>query len=226
MVIVPARLGSLRLPGKNKLLLGNETLLFRTYRIIKKLDLIKSTIFTSDDDDLISEALSLGMISPGKRPEHLSNDESKSIDVVKYLLSWAKKTSWTPDLLLFLQLTSPFRDFNKIKKAINIITKSKNISGIVSGVFSNSKSEKTIGLSEDLLYKNNEIILGKYIQADGNFYLLKTEKLLEENSFFPIGIKVLISNSQEAIDIDYYKDFLKASQFYNQIKNDKDNVYI
>ena len=106
MVVVPARSGSSRLPGKNKLLLGDESLLLRTYRIIRKLELITSTIFTSDDDDLINEAISLGMTSAGKRPEYLSKDDSKSIDVVKYLLSWADKKSWTPDLLLFLQLIS------------------------------------------------------------------------------------------------------------------------
>ena len=226
MIVVPARSGSSRLPGKNKLLLGDESLLLRTYRIIRKLELITSTIFTSDDDDLINEALSLGMTSPGKRPERLSTDVSKSIDVVKYVLSWAKKKSWVPDLLLFLQLTSPFRDFNKIKKAIKIINENKNISGIVSGIFSNDKSDKTIGFSEDLLYEKNEKSLGKYIQADGNFYLLKTKKLLEQNSFFPIGTKVLISKFEESIDIDYLEDYLKAIKFYNEINKSSEDVYI
>ena len=213
IAIVPARAGSKRLKNKNRLAIGGKSLLSRTFEIIDELNLIENTIFTSDDHVLLEEAQKFGVDSPGLRPSHLSSDNSKSIDVVEYVLDWAKHSrSWKPKTILYLQLTSPFRQSSQIQNGFNLMMEDDSINAVVSGIVVEELSSKTIGLARDLLPKKQCISPESIIEADGNFYIVKVENLLNEKSFFPNGCRVLLSDEAASIDIDTYEDLQRAQE--------------
>tara|TARA_B110001452_G_scaffold266772_1_gene274533 strand:- start:2710 stop:3426 length:717 start_codon:yes stop_codon:yes gene_type:complete len=215
LVLVPARKGSKRLPHKNRLQLGNASLLKRTVGVIKDIGLLENTIVSTDDDVLAREAIELGLPLPEMRPSHLAQDNSATIEVFRYVLSdLAKRYGWHPKFVLLLQLTSPFRDPKNIKLAIDTILEKKYIPAIVSGKISEIKSDKTIGCAKDYILKTDLDLKEELVDLDGNFYVGRVPKVLSGNSFSPTGTKVILSSEQESIDIDTLDDFKLAHDIW------------
>ena len=211
IVVIPARARSKRLKHKNRLVIGNLSLLHRTINVVSELDLISDTVVTTDDPLIAEQAKAFGVQVPNLRPKHLCQDQSLTIDVVKYILTEVgQNKSWHPKYLLLLQLTSPFRDPSIIADAIENIVNDSQIPAIVSGLISDKRSEKTIGLSGDLLMSSDNNQPNDLVDADGNFYIVKISSLIKENTFFPVGTKVILSSGEQAIDIDTEADYQQA----------------
>lgn len=205
---MPARKGSKRLRNKNRLAVGDRSLLQRTIDLIRAVGLLEQTVISTDDEVLAEQAGHLGVTVPYLRPSHLARDDSSTIDVLRFVLEDLNSNfKWLPKYVLLLQLTSPFRDPSTVEYAMNLIQKHEECPAIVSGKISNIENEKTIGrVSDDLLIETTKIT-GEFVEADGNFYVAHVSALLSSNTFLPDGTKVIISTEYQSIDIDTLEDF-------------------
>ena len=212
VVVVPARAGSKRLKNKNRAKVGNRSLLERTLEIVAQLNSWDTCIFTTDDEILLEQAKSLGLPCPELRPKRLSTDEATTTEVTKYALSLLN-TAALPEYLLLLQLTSPFRNITHIKKAIQLLETRPELSAVVSASKSKIKSFKTITdvhkFEMPSYQKDRE---DSFVDANGNFYLVRTKKFLSKESFFPEITTVLFTSEVEAIDIDVQSDLREAQR--------------
>ena len=124
LAVIPARSGSKGLPDKNiKELAGKPLIAYSILAGIKS-KLIDRVIVSTDSDEYASISKDYGAEVPFIRPNEYSDDNSTDYDFVKHLLDWlAEYEGNTPDYIVHLRPTTPFRDpkvlDNAIKKFIN-----------------------------------------------------------------------------------------------------------
>ena len=80
IVVIPARAGSKGLPGKNTKRLAGKPLVQYTIEAALELFDEKNILVSTNDDEVINVAQSLGITVPFKRPEYLSTDNPTTQD--------------------------------------------------------------------------------------------------------------------------------------------------
>ena len=112
--IIPVKKNSSRLPGKNLLTLGKETLLERKIRQLKVSGIADRIIVSSDSDEMLRLGIKLGADAI-KRPKHFA-DESRSLsDFFRYIVDLFDEKH-----MIWACVTSPFFDENLMKEAKSI----------------------------------------------------------------------------------------------------------
>ncbi|MGO4699643.1 hypothetical protein AB4Z50_36195, partial [Paenibacillus sp. 2TAB26] len=130
--IIPARGGSKGLPDKNIKMLNGKPLIAYTIEAAISAKYVSKVIVSTDSEKIAAVAISYGAECPFMRPDHLADDNSRSIDVYRYTI---KELENKEDILInefiVLQPTSPFRTGQDIDDAIKLF-KDRNADSIVS----------------------------------------------------------------------------------------------
>ncbi len=107
VAIIPARGGSKGIPGKNLRTLASKPLVGWTIEAARNTASINRVIVSTDDAAIESAAQSFGA-EVVRRPAEISGDQSASELALLHVLKALEKTgNPEPDLLVFLQCTSP-----------------------------------------------------------------------------------------------------------------------
>lgn len=216
LAVIPARGESKRLPNKNILNLSGKPLIAWTIESALKSKYIDKIVVSSDSDEILKIAESYDNVFCLKRPQHLATDTSKTIDVVKHVLECVREKF---DYIVLLQPTSPLRREWHINEAIEFLSE-KNADAVISvcemeysPLWSNTLPEDLSMkkfLREDIKGKRSQD-LPKYFRLNGAIYICKTEKILEENTFFlKDNIFAYIMDKMSSVDIDDEFDFKLA----------------
>ncbi|MBI2288033.1 MAG: acylneuraminate cytidylyltransferase family protein, partial [Chloroflexi bacterium] len=121
IAIIPARGGSKRIPRKNLLLLGGKPLLAYSIEHARQARRVDRTMVSTDDDEIAAVARQYGA-EVVKRPPELSTDTATSEDALLHVLGYLEgKEHFTPDIVVFLQCTSPLRKPDDIDNAIGVL---------------------------------------------------------------------------------------------------------
>lgn len=226
LIVVPARGGSKRLPGKNKKLLGGMPLITWTLNFAKKLPNIIQVIVSTDDLDLAEISKESGLILPWLRPPSLSTDSASSIDVVLHALDWYESKYGVVDGVMMLQPTSPFRSLELAMNGIQAYGQDPECT--VVGVTEAQENPcwmleyKHDGYVQPLLgldkFSLRSQLLPKYFIVDGTFYLASPKNLRANKSFISAKTVPLVAkNPKESIDIDCESDWTIAEAYLKQL---------
>src|SRR5690606_25478987 len=121
VAIIPARGGSKGIPRKNVMPLGNIPLIGHTIKAARASQRITRTIVSTDDQGIAAVAQQFGA-EVIRRPAELADDVAKSEDALIHALSvLSERDSYTPDLVVFLQCTSPFTTADDIDGTIEAL---------------------------------------------------------------------------------------------------------
>jgi CMP-N,N'-diacetyllegionaminic acid synthase len=132
-VLIPARAGSVGLPGKNRARLGDRSLFLHSVACAQSLDAVRRIFVSTDDPELASEALMAGAFVPELRPKDLATDETPMADVIRYSLGPLEREAGSAAaFLLLLDPTSPLRDPIEIDLALKQIRAQPHLDGCVS----------------------------------------------------------------------------------------------
>ena len=216
LAIIPARGGSKRLPRKNILDLCGKPLISWSIEAALKSKYISKVVVSSDDEEILNISSNFGA-DIIKRPYELANDTATTFDTVKHTIDNFENY----DYIVLLQPTSPLRNVKHIDEAIELLEE-KQADAIVSvsemdhsPLWSNILPEdgNMRGfLREEILNKRSQD-LEKYYRLNGAVYICKTDKLLENKSFFlKDNIFAYIMDRKSSIDIDEEIDFLFAQR--------------
>jgi N-acylneuraminate cytidylyltransferase len=228
LAIIPARGGSKGVPRKNIKDLGGKPLLAYTVEAAKKSKLIDRLIVSSEDEEIIEVAKSLGVEVPFKRPVQLAQDQSGSIGVVQHAVEWLERKGDVYDAILLLQVTSPFREEGFIDKAIQKFNKS-GADALVSvlpvpheynphWVFESDDNDQLhIATGEDEIIKRRQD-LPKAFFRDGSIYITKTE-CIKNGGFFGKKLTYIESNPDLYVNIDMMEDWKKAEAILQNINS-------
>jgi YrbI family 3-deoxy-D-manno-octulosonate 8-phosphate phosphatase len=118
MAIIPARGGSKGIPRKNVRLLQGEPLIAHSIRHARLAKEITRIVVSTDDDEIAEISLSHGA-EVVRRPSEISGDHASSESAITHVLELLRtREAYTPDLVVFLQATSPIRRPEDLDQAI------------------------------------------------------------------------------------------------------------
>lgn len=123
--VIPARGGSKGVPGKNIRLLGGKPLLSYTIEAALR-SKIDRTIVSTENKKIAAIAKKYGAEVPFLRPKELATDKASSLSVLLHALHYLEKEElYFPDVVVFLQPTSPFRTSAHIDAGLKLLLASR-----------------------------------------------------------------------------------------------------
>jgi CMP-N,N'-diacetyllegionaminic acid synthase len=212
LVIVPARGGSKRLPGKNLKHLAGRPLLDFTADALAQSGLELPCLLSTDDASIAKRGRDLGWLVPFLRPAELATDKAATAGAVLHALDWFSKNHFEPDTIMLLQPTSPFRGGECLKEAVTLLAEKPEASAVVgmSTIIDDCKP----GYAHD----GNGYIRRAACEQDiqfvpnGAVYLIKVDVLRAGENFFPPGTIPLLMNGDRSVDIDTVEDWARAER--------------
>ena len=211
LVVIPARAGSKRLPGKNIRVLGDKPLIVWSINVAKNNAEVCDILISTDSPEIAEICTTAGALVPWLRPAELATDTAKSVDVVLHALDWYENENGKVDGVLLLQPTSPFRSKETVCKGIELFD--KHCRQPVLGISpTNAHPMWTYkiegGYVVPFIQKKNKMVtrsqdLPPAYVVNGSFYLISPTDLRERRSFVVRNvIPLLIESPIEALDID------------------------
>lgn len=217
IVIIPARGGSKRFPGKNIYPLLEKPLLSYPIEAAKKAKLVDRVIVSTDSEEIARAAKEYGAEVPFMRPAELAQDSSSVIDVMIWTVQeLERQEGYHADYAILLQPTTPIILSEQIDEAISIALE-KNADSVVSVAEVDTinhpynireiKEDGTITFWQyDLHYKYYAKKPKPKFYHAANLWLssyetLTRERLLEGKRNYPLIVPAVYS-----LDIDYKED--------------------
>ncbi|ATW25676.1 cytidylyltransferase domain-containing protein [Candidatus Formimonas warabiya] len=221
--LIPARGGSKGVPRKNIRHVAGKPLIAWTIEEAKKSKYIDRLILSSEDEEIIKVAKTLGCEVPFVRPAELARDETPGIDPVLHALKFLPGY----DYIVLLQPTSPLRSVLDIDGCLeNCVFHNANACVSVSEVEKSPywmyeidancclkpiiKMEKPFTRRQDL---------PRVFALNGAVYVARIEWLLGKKSFLSEETTAFIMPRERSFDIDTKFDLrLVESIFQNTLQ--------
>lgn len=210
LAIIPARGGSKGIPGKNLRLLDNKPLIAYTIDQAKESKYVERIIVSTDDPVIKSVSINAGS-EVILRPHEISGDTASSESSLVHVLNHLQQhENYQPELVVFLQCTSPLRAKNDIDKAIEQI-RLENSDSLVSV----SPTHKFIwenkqGICQSINYdyrcRPRRQDMNPQFEENGSIYIFKPWILGKFNNRLGGKISMFVMK-QYCIDIDDILDF-------------------
>lgn len=212
IAIIPARSGSKGLANKNILNLYGKPLIAWTIEAAIKSNQFERIILSTDSQQYgqIGKEYGAEVIY---RDENVSDDKASTYDVIKDLFN--KINIADINYFVLLQPTSPLRNENHIKEAINIFENNYYCYNTLVSVKEAHKSADLIKPIDDTLslksfdkdfsdYKRQSY---KEYEPNGAIFISKIDTYLKVKHFFGKQGIAYIMNEDDSIDIDSRNDF-------------------
>ncbi len=210
LAIIPARGGSKRIPRKNILLLEEKPLIVYSIEHARKSKLVSRIIVTTDDDEIADISIKHG-VEVIKRPIKIADDTATSEDALIHTLNYLEeKEEYRPDIVVFLQCTSPLRNDDDIDNAIKMFLEQK-----ADSLFSAVRFDKYIWrvmnnvvspINYDYNKRWREQDFPPQYQENGSIYILKPELLKKHKNRLSGKIVIYEMDDMTFIQIDSHKD--------------------
>lgn len=122
LAVIPARGGSKSIPHKNIALVGGKPLIYYTIREAARAKRLDATLVSTDDAAIAEVARSFGADVPFLRPKKFAGDHSRDIEFLQHAVQWVEKErGWKPEIVVFLQPTSPTRTGEDIDAVLDFM---------------------------------------------------------------------------------------------------------
>lgn len=225
LVVIPARGGSKGLPGKNIKLLYNKPLIHYTIEAAREIFADDKICVSTDSKEIIKVVEQTGLKVPFKRPAELATDQANTQDVLLNALEYYNsERDYHPDTIVLLQVTSPFRNKEHIKEALNCYYPAIDMVVSVKKTDANPyytlKEEDETGFLRSS--KKSSFIRRQecpvVYELNGAIYVINVDSLRKGNINEFKKVKKYVMNKEDSIDIDDYIDWEVAKAIV-QFKN-------
>jgi CMP-N,N'-diacetyllegionaminic acid synthase len=235
LAIIPCRAGSKGVKKKNVRKLAGKPLITHTIEQARGSKLITRIVVSTDDPEAmeICKKLKCDYIS---RPEELATDTAPTLPVLVHAVKHLEeKENYKADLIVLLQVTTPFRTAKQIDEAIGQFLKSKTDSLMsVSPVpdhFSPYWQKKInedgiivpflegTSITDDKNYTRKQD-LPKGYWKNGMIYIIPYDTLINKNSLFGDRCLAYVVDDEHAVNIDTEFDFFMAESILKYAKKE------
>lgn len=209
LAIIPARGGSERIPDKNMLPLAGIPIVAHSILHARHSQMVDEVIVSTEDEEIKRVALEYGA-EVIDRPEDLAGPTATSESALIHVLDErVKQGKKDPDLVVFLQCTSPVRNLDDIDNAINqlldenadsLFSAARNFALIWSQTSSGPKA-----INYDHLTRKREQEMEVQYRENGSIYVTKTEVLRKENNRLGGTIAVYEMDEFHSFQVDTKK---------------------
>ncbi len=214
--IIPARGGSVRVPKKNLMKIGNKTLLEHAIMHAKNSKYIDNIICSTDSNEIKDLAIKNGCSAPFLRPKFLSTSKATTQKLLEYM---CKKIDYHHYIIL-IQPTSPLRTSKDIDDALLLcekndaysvvsVTETRHITNLMYTFDKNKKFKPT---------KINQLNKKVYV-LNGAVYILRFNNLLNKLPLINSNTIPFKMPFERSIDIDTKLDLEVAKIIYKKKLN-------
>ncbi len=210
VAIIPARGGSKGIPKKNIHLLAGRPLITHTIDQALRSELV-SLVVVSTDDELIAEVSRKAGAQVIYRPADLSNDTASSESALVHAIGQlAQDHGISPELVVFLQCTSPLRRDNDIDQAIRTLRK-KGADSLLSVSPSHrflweEQDGQARSMNYDYRQRPRRQDMAPQYAENGSIYVFRPEGLLSSGNRLSGKIALYKMDEDATLDIDSMVD--------------------
>jgi YrbI family 3-deoxy-D-manno-octulosonate 8-phosphate phosphatase len=207
IAIIPARGGSKGIPRKNVRQLAGKPLITYTLQQARQTSALDRVIVSTDDQEIaaISEQLGAEVVW---RPKEISGDTATSESALVHVLEHLRNTeNYEPELVVFLQATSPLRRERDIQGAIETLKREQADSlfsaGPVHGFVWRQRADTLTPVNYDPGKRQRRQDLVETIwEENGSIYIFKPWVLKEYNSRLGGKIAVYQMDKLDSLQVD------------------------
>ncbi len=219
--IIPARGGSKGIPHKNVRLLAGKPLLAHTIESALRARGVDRVVVSTEDPEIAAVAQQYGA-EVVRRPEEMSQDTSASeLALIHVLDELQQSEDYEPDLVVFLQCTSPLTLPEDIDGTINQLLEEKADSALAVTPFHyylwrREESGDAVGINHDPrvrpLRQERE---PQYLET-GGVYVMRAEGFRKAGHRFLGKTVAYVMPPERCLEIDEPVDFLIAEVMMRQ----------
>ena len=205
IALIPARGGSKRLPKKNLQYVGDHSLVGSTIRTAVEAGFFDHIVLSTDADEIAQHATGhFNDLIIFKRPAELAADETPMLPVVRHAVeTFEKCCNQTPDDIVLLQPTSPFRTAEDIRLAYELY-KERQADAIVSVTEPEADLVFRVGHAGRMRADPGVVV------PNGAIYILRTTALMCGHDWYS-GVSYAYPMPRErSLDIDTERDLIMA----------------
>lgn len=204
LIIIPARGGSKRLPGKNIKELNSLPLI--VYSINYALENLCTDVYVTTDDECIKKvAIKYGAYVID-RPKELATDTTTTVEALKHAVKSIDKQY---DNVILLQPTNPLRPKDLLKKALL-----KFEEGNYDSLMTVTQNHHKLGKLDQGNFIPYNYTLGQRSQdleplyyENGLLYITKPDLILEDKILGNCNYSYILEHIYSTVDIDDMNDF-------------------
>lgn len=223
LAIIPARGGSKSIPRKNVRCLAGKPLISHIIESARGSRMITRIIVSTDDPEIsaLSKKYSAEVVL---RPEEISGDSAPSESALIHVLEFLRKSeAYHPDLVVFLQCTSPLTTSEDIDGTIQTLLKKEADSALAVAPFhyflwEQDSNGDAVGVNHNKQVRPmRQLREPQYIET-GAVYVMRTDGFLREKHRFFGKTAMNITPSERRWEIDDHIDFQIAEVLIQEQK--------
>jgi len=211
VAIIPARSGSKGIPRKNLVDVCGKPLIAWSVLQACNARSIDSVWVTSDDDEILTVAQSVGA-KPIHRPAEISGDHATSESAWLHALSAIERQGVSIDTVVAMQPTSPIREASDLDGGVQMLREQRFDSLLsvvaVEDFFTWRIGDDGSAASVNYDHQNRkrrQQIEQRYLE-NGSFYIFRPEQLREENNRLGGRIGLFVMERHKMFQIDNPED--------------------
>jgi N-acylneuraminate cytidylyltransferase len=210
IAIITARGGSKGIPGKNIKSLGGKPLIAHSILDALEAQQVDRIYVTTDDPEIAQVSTDYGA-SIIHRPAELANDTASSESALIHALTEIEKSGINPELIVFLQCTSPLRTGLDIDRAIEQM-RAENADSLLSVSPSHrflwqKVDNEAQSINYDYRDRPRRQDLNPQYMENGSIYIFKPWVLKELNNRLGGKISLFVMDEDQSWEIDSLQDF-------------------
>lgn len=214
VAIIPARGGSKGIQSKNIKHLAGKPLIAWTIEAAVRSQLV-SEVFVSTDNEIIAGIASDYGAKILNRPIELSGDQASSESALLHALGVLDQLGEQPDILVFMQCTSPLTSHSDIDSAIDKLIRTGADSCFTATdfhyfVWQQNEDGSMKGINHDQRYRARRQDRDKQFVENGAIYVMRTEGFRKaQHRFFGKTIMSMMP-AERCVEIDELLDLSVA----------------
>ncbi|MCH9647235.1 MAG: acylneuraminate cytidylyltransferase family protein [Deltaproteobacteria bacterium] len=218
LALIPARGGSKGIPGKNVHLVAGKPLVAHSIEQARQASAVDRVVVSTDDQVIAGVASEYGA-EVVHRPVDISGDEASSESALVHALDHLEQEEgYVPDLVLFLQATSPLRQPEDIARAIETLHREGADSLFsacpVHGFVWRLNAQGLSSVSYDFERRQRRQDLGEDLLENGSIYLFKPWVLRRHGNRLGGRIAVHRMDPLDSFQIDEPEDLPRMEQLF------------
>ena len=223
LAVVPARGGSKGIPQKNLRQLGGRTLLARTLELAVKVPYFTAVAVSTDSHEIAEASGDQQSVVVVERPFELSGDRVADAPVLEHTVtSLESRLGLVFDIVVMLQVTSPFRTPEDIYACLSVLSSEK-----CDAVWTVSPTELhyhplkqlTVDSNSQLAFFDDrgfDIVARQQLRPvfhrNGCCYAVRRDFLMETHSLFSPGATRAVVSEGLRVNIDTLQDLELAER--------------
>lgn len=226
IAIIPARGGSKGILRKNiKEIVGKPLISYSIESAIKS-EYVDKVIVSTDDSEIAKVSIEYGA-DVIKRPEHLAEDNSLTIDTIIHSLDYFEEEYCVPDIVILLQPTSPLRKTYDIDNSLKLFMENE-CNSVISVCKIEHSPYWSLEIEENYLkpkfgqkyFKMRRQELPKLYMPNGAIFISTPKNLKNYKTFYLDKTLPYLMPIERSVDIDTELDFKLAELILSE-KNER-----